>query len=187
MPALPPLNNADKTEVELTSIFVGPRHHRNRPQPSLDLLRLDLTMSKIILAANAGSSSVKISVFKTAGDKEDPKQLAEAQVAGLSAPPAKLTYSTKSQNVKDREIKEKVGTQDEAFKYLLDQLFDDESLEEVKDAKDISTVCHRVVHGGDYEDAQVITKETYHHIEKLTDLAPLSVYDVVPLRLISLE
>jgi acetate kinase len=29
------------------------------------------------------------------------------------------------------------------------------------------------VHGGDYSSAQLITKETYHHLEDLTDLAPL--------------
>lgn len=133
-------------------------------------------MSKIILSANAGSSSVKISVFKTANDNAEPKQLADAQVAGLSAPPAKLTYSTKSQDIKDQKTEKKIETQDDAFKYLLDQLISDKTLEEVTDAKDISVVCHRVVHGGDYEDAQVITKDTYHHIEKLTDLAPLSVY-----------
>jgi len=34
-------------------------------------------------------------------------------------------------------------------------------------------VCHRVVHGGDYEGPVTIDKESFHHIERLTDLAPL--------------
>jgi acetate kinase len=29
------------------------------------------------------------------------------------------------------------------------------------------------VHGGDYTTSKIITQETYHHIEQLTDLAPL--------------
>ncbi|EEB99361.1 hypothetical protein MPER_00973, partial [Moniliophthora perniciosa FA553] len=41
------------------------------------------------------------------------------------------------------------------------------------DANDVVHICHRIVHGGDYHDPVVINNETYHHIEKLSDLAPL--------------
>lgn len=37
----------------------------------------------------------------------------------------------------------------------------------------ITIVCHRVVHGGDYAEPVIISSKEYHHIEKLTDLAPL--------------
>ena len=47
---------------------------------------------KIILAVNAGSSSVKISVYSAADLNASPKQIADAQVSGLTAPPADLTY-----------------------------------------------------------------------------------------------
>jgi acetate kinase len=56
---------------------------------------------------------------------------------------------------------------------VLDHLTNDKGLTELKDKDDIHFTCHRVVHGGDYPKSQVINKETYHHIEELSDLAPL--------------
>ncbi|KAI1807357.1 acetate kinase [Daldinia bambusicola] len=130
-------------------------------------------MTKIILSINAGSSSVKISVY-TAKHREAPKQLAEAQISGLTAPPAQLTYSRGDVQVLDhQEVKEKVENQDDAFKILLDTFTGDQDLPEISAKGDISVACHRVVHGGDYKTAKVITQDTYHHLELLTDLAPL--------------
>jgi acetate kinase len=56
-----------------------------------------------------------------------------------------------------------------AFSRFLDHLKDGANI----DAADILYVCHRVVHGGDFHDPVVINQETYHHIERLSDLAPL--------------
>jgi acetate kinase len=130
-------------------------------------------MSEVILAINAGSSSVKISVYKTPTDKSQvPKQLAEAVVEGLTAPPAKLKYVRGDEKIKGKEL-EGVESQEDAFRYILDHLTNDKGLTELKDKDDIRFTCHRVVHGGDYPKSQVINKETYHHIEELSDLAPL--------------
>lgn len=130
-------------------------------------------MSKIILSINAGSSSVKISVFKASKDSE-PQQLAEIQVDGLTAPPPKLKYTRGSESVcKDKELSKDINSQDEAFKHILDTLINDKDLKEISKPEDIAIACHRVVHGGDYKEAKLITKETYHHLEELTDLAPL--------------
>jgi acetate kinase len=119
-------------------------------------------MPEIILSINAGSSSVKISVYKTpTDDSQVPTQLAEATIEGLTAPPAKLKYSRGDQNIKGKEL-DKIETQEDAFRYILDHL-----------TNDIHFTCHRVVHGGDFPKAQIIDKETYHHIEALSDLAPL--------------
>jgi acetate kinase len=128
-------------------------------------------MSDVILSINAGSSSVKISVYKT-DDSRIPIQLAEAVVEGLTAPPAKLKYTRGSEKSKDKEL-EGIKTQEDAFRYILEHLTNDTGLSELKDKKDIRFTCHRVVHGGDYPRSQVIDKETYHHIEALSDLAPL--------------
>jgi acetate kinase len=130
-------------------------------------------MPEIILSINAGSSSVKISVYKTPQDNSPhPTQLAEAVVEGLTAPPAKLKYERGDEKVKGKEL-ENVSTQEDAFRYILDHLKKDQGLPELKDLEDIHFTCHRVVHGGDYPRAQIIDKETYHHIEELSDLAPL--------------
>lgn len=130
-------------------------------------------MPEIILSINAGSSSVKISVYKTPEDGTDvPKQLAEASVDGLTAPPAKLKYSRGDEVIKGREL-EGIASQEDAFNYILDYLTKDKGLPELNNKEDIHFTCHRVVHGGDYPRSQVIDTETYHHIEELSDLAPL--------------
>ena len=130
-------------------------------------------MAKIILSINAGSSSVKVSVYKAESAGKDPSQLAEAQVSGLTAPPATFTYKHGSSTItKDEEIQGSVG-QEEAFEYIVRKLEDDEDLSEVSHRDDIHYACHRVVHGGEYPNHRVIDRETYHHLEELTELAPL--------------
>ncbi|KAL7628265.1 hypothetical protein AAE478_002464 [Parahypoxylon ruwenzoriense] len=130
---------------------------------------------KIILSINAGSSSVKISVY-SARHGEEPQQLAEAQVSGLTAPPAQLTYSRRETQVLRNQAPpggEKVEDQDDAFRVLMATLTGDPELPELSTRGDVAIACHRVVHGGDFTRATVITPDTLHHLERLTDLAPL--------------
>ncbi|PMD48644.1 acetate kinase-like protein [Hyaloscypha variabilis F] len=130
-------------------------------------------MSKIILSVNSGSSSVKISVYSASLD-QDPKELAETQIDGLTAPPPQLKYTRGSQLIcKDKKLEETISSQNDAFKYMLDQLISDKDFSAINKKDDIAIVCHRVVHGGDYETPQIINEDTYHHLEALTDLAPL--------------
>ncbi|KXX81714.1 putative acetate kinase, partial [Madurella mycetomatis] len=130
-------------------------------------------MKKVILAVNAGSSSVKVSVY-SAELRKSPTQIAEAQVSGLTAPPATLKYARGSKVViKDREVDEKVDDQRDAFSLLLETLVQDSDLPEIQSKDDVGIVCHRIVHGGDYTKPQLISESTYHHLENLNDLAPL--------------
>lgn len=128
---------------------------------------------KIILSINAGSSSVKISAY-LAERNADPRQIAEAQISGLTAPPAKLKYSRYGKAVaKDKEAGQNIQGQDAAFSFLLDTLINDNDLREITSKNDLSIACHRIVHGGDYTESRTITQDTYHHLEELSDLAPL--------------
>jgi acetate kinase len=130
-------------------------------------------MAKTILSINAGSSSVKISVYSVEAGGQ-PKELVEARVDGLTAPPPKLKYIRDGKTVvKGQTIDQEISTQDEAFKFLVEELVNDRALTQVSKKKDITHACHRVVHGGDYAAPQIITQDTYHHLEALTDLAPL--------------
>ncbi|KAI1764058.1 acetate kinase [Hypoxylon sp. FL1150] len=139
-------------------------------------------MTKVILSINAGSSSVKISVYTTR-QRESPRQLAEAEVSGLTAPPAKLSYVRgETQVFKNAAPEEQVANQDDAFKAILNILTGDRELPEISSKGDISVACHRVVHGGDYQAAKVITQDTYDHLEKIADLAPL--HNATSLRII---
>lgn len=129
-------------------------------------------MSKIILSINAGSSSVKISVFSTLPHRE-PIELVETQIDGLTAPPAKLKYKQHRGNVSDVKVVNDISSQNEAFQCMLRELISDPKLEELKRKDDVSIACHRVVHGGDFDKPQIITRDTYNQLEALTDLAPL--------------
>jgi acetate kinase len=130
-------------------------------------------MSKVILSINAGSSSVKISVYSTS-EGQEPKELAETQIDGLTAPPPQLKYTLGGKSIaKNKELGREISSQNEAFKYMLDELINDKNFKEINRKEDIAIACHRVVHGGDYDRPKIITQDTYHHLEQLTDLAPL--------------
>ena len=127
-------------------------------------------MGKAILAVNAGSSSVSISLFKW---EHPPAKIATAKVAGITAPPQIFKYLRGSEEKKE-EIGDKLGSPQDAFKYLLDRFLNDPSLQEVLgDKGDFAYICHRVVHGGDFEHAVLINEETHSYLQDLKDLAPL--------------
>ena len=126
----------------------------------------------IILAINSGSSSVKVSIYNATDPASLPTQLADAEISGLTAPPARLDYSRGSESISNQEISD-VSSNDDACKRILDHLVSDRGLSEISSKEDVTYVCHRVVHGGDYPTAHIIDEETYHHLEELTDLAPL--------------
>lgn len=128
---------------------------------------------KVILSVNAGSSSVKVSVYH-AEFGQAPVQLAEAQISGLTAPPATLDYTRGSETVYNgREVNSETISQRDAFNILLEILTKDDELPQLRSKDDIGIICHRIVHGGDYIKAQLISDDTYYHLEKLNDLAPL--------------
>ena len=132
--------------------------------------------AKLILAINAGSSSVKVSVFLADSGKtngEDPTQLADIAVGGISAPPATLKYTRRGEKVQPKESPSSVDDQKKAFRFILDLMINDTDVPELSHTNDIDYVCHRIVHGGDYGKVQVIDSNTYHRIEELSDLAPL--------------
>ncbi|KAL5050047.1 hypothetical protein BDW71DRAFT_174630 [Aspergillus fruticulosus] len=124
---------------------------------------------KSILSVNAGSSSVKITFYSYT---QAPSVIATAQVSGITAPPATLKYSVGSKQKKE-ELKEKISSGPDAFKLLLHRCFTDADLKDVASADDLAYICHRVVHGGDFESPVVINEKTYHQLEELEDLAPL--------------
>ena len=128
-------------------------------------------MGKYVLAVNAGSSSVKVTFFTF---ENPPKAIADAQVSGITAPPPAFKYERGSFKRKEK-LEEKLDTPQDAFKYILQRCFNDPELSEVASEADLAYICHRVVHGGDYNKSVEINDESLHHLEKLEDLAPLYV------------
>lgn len=130
-------------------------------------------MPDIILSINAGSSSVKVSVYTFESQSSSPSPIASVSVAGLTAPPVSLTYSRGSTSVaKDKKL-ENISNAQEAFAAILEQLISDPNLSQLKHPDDIAFACHRIVHGGEYDKPTRIDKDTYHHLESLSALAPL--------------
>ncbi|KAI9726625.1 MAG: hypothetical protein M1828_000992 [Chrysothrix sp. TS-e1954] len=132
--------------------------------------------TSLILAINAGSSSVKASLYESGASVEqdvDPRQLAEIQIGSISAPPATLKYTRYAERVESKESTDNVDDQEKAFRFILNLFVNDKSLPELSHIKDIHYVCHRIVHGGEYGKVQVIDQSTYHRLEELSDLAPL--------------
>lgn len=142
----------------------------------------------LILSVNAGSSSLKISLYRlksqtgppdTAGTAEPVELLLVSSISNISAPPASFTLSLAAHHSGCEAKKEPVNSIHDhasAFAHFLDYLKKEASI----DRSEIARVCHRVVHGGDYFEPEIITKESYEHIERLSDLAPLyaEVFDI---------
>ncbi|KAK5133213.1 hypothetical protein LTR08_008048 [Meristemomyces frigidus] len=129
-------------------------------------------MPNIILAINAGSSSVKVSVFTYTTPTADPTELAVIQIAGLTAPPASLSYARGTEHIKNRALPA-VTTQEGAYEHILAHLTADPGLPELSHAADVEFACHRVVHGGAFDRPTRIDSDTYSQLEALSDLAPL--------------
>jgi acetate kinase len=137
----------------------------------------------VILAVNAGSSSVKISIYEKDGNKSV-RQIAEAQVSGLTAPPAQFKYtlndpSSGKETESSKASDVKVSNHEEAFKYFIDFITTGKGRKTEKtvlDLKRVTVVCHRIVHGGREPKPLIITNEELHHLDDLSDLAPLYIF-----------
>lgn len=136
----------------------------------------------LILSVNAGSSSLKISLYRVKPNEassedhfhapEPVELLLVSSITNISAPPASFSFSPVAHDSGREAKKEPVDSIHDhasAFAHFLDYLKNEASI----DRAEIAQICHRVVHGGDYFEPVVINKESYHHIEKLSDLAPL--------------
>lgn len=138
--------------------------------------------NSLILSVNAGSSSLKISLYRfvssytgmqtSAGTAEPVELLLVSNITNISAPPASFSFSLAAHESGREAKKEPVASihgHASAFAHFLNYLKREASI----DKSQIANVCHRVVHGGDYFEPVVITNESYEHIERLSDLAPL--------------
>lgn len=127
----------------------------------------------LVLSLNAGSSSLKISLFQKdlrASAAEPVALLLTSSISSISAPPAKFSFHLVSDPEKALDVPiDTIKDHDTAFSHFLEALRSQASIDE----GDIVYICHRVVHGGDYLEPVEITEESYEHIERLSDLAPL--------------
>jgi acetate kinase len=119
-----------------------------------------------ILVCNAGSSSLKFSLF----DAEDEALLADGGIDWIRKP-TRLVFRRAGQPEIREELKLKKHA--DAAARILDDL-QAGPLPALHSLEELRAVGHRVVHGGErYSSAVVITPEVKRAIEELTELAPL--------------
>jgi acetate kinase len=119
-----------------------------------------------ILVCNAGSSSLKFSLF----DAEDEVLLADGGIDWL-VKPARLVFRAANQPEIREELK--LEKHADAMARILDDLHAG-LLAPLQSPEDLRAVGHRVVHGGDrYTCAVRVTEEVKRTIDELTELAPL--------------
>jgi acetate kinase len=119
-----------------------------------------------ILVCNAGSSSLKFSLF----DAENEGLLADGGVDWLTKP-ARLVFRGPDQPEIREELK--LETHADAAARILDDLQAGPS-PALRSLEDLRAVGHRVVHGGErFTSAVQITTEVKRAIEELAELAPL--------------
>ncbi|KAI0035423.1 Acetokinase family-domain-containing protein [Vararia minispora EC-137] len=134
----------------------------------------------LILSLNSGSSSLKISLYRLESSSaavpdssDEPVTLIISSSLSSISRDATFSFAAVEPGVQVEKLKDEPAPQvkDHAsgFTYFLDHLKRAVGI----DREQIVHVCHRIVHGGDYFKPVVITKSTYHHIETLSDLAPL--------------
>lgn len=117
-----------------------------------------------ILSVNAGSSSLKFTLFEMPEEKELIKGVFERIGMDSSSYTLKLNGDkiTKEVELKDHKT---------AFKILMEELIENKI---VASLEEINGIGHRVVQGGDYfENSVIVDAESLKKVEELSVLAPL--------------
>jgi acetate kinase len=114
-----------------------------------------------IMSVNGGSSSLKLSVYAV---NPDLTAIVEVNISSIYSNP---TFSS-SRTDEKTSVGNDVHDLDSALQYCLKKIPEDK-------VQDISHVCHRVVHGGDYDESILMTNDSLEHLKTLSDLAPLYV------------
>ena len=128
-------------------------------------------MSDVILALNAGSSSIKFSMFVTTGRVDALSLVYRGGVDGLGTEPRFLVSGIAGQRFVDEQLTAKAATtlsHEEALDVLL------EWIDHHEQGLKLIGVGHRVVHGGTLFLAPVLVDSVViNQLEQLVPLAPL--------------
>ena len=125
----------------------------------------------VILTMNAGSSSVKFSVY-LAEPRDRPeierdlavREIADGQIENLG-PVARLLF-----NYNGRKTVSEIGTADHAIAVSLIL----KTIEPILEGREVLGVGHRVVHGGvEFDEPVILNDENIKHLSALIPLAPL--------------
>src|SRR6266540_2718098 len=122
-------------------------------------------MNKTVLVVNAGSSSVKITVYTSDGAQLTMRY--NGQIEGLGSQPHWLTKDAQGQLVEEHRWKSRG---DDDHRYALERL--GTWLDPLLDEAGLIGVGHRVVHGGpEYSAPTLITEQVVAQLESYVPLA----------------
>ena len=126
-------------------------------------------MSDAIIVLNAGSSSLKFSIYRTAGEQMD--VVARGQIEGLGTTPKFKAKDGAGRQLADEQLaaaSSKFG-HEEAFAHIAEW-----AAANYRDELTPAAVGHRVVHGGlDFAEPTLIDDRVMAKLEQLTPLVPL--------------
>jgi acetate kinase len=133
-------------------------------------------MDDVILVLNAGSSSIKFSVFSCAGET---KLKLGGQIAGLYSSPRFVAKDGNGKEVGRYDWRAASLGHDGAIDYLI------RFLRGKREHNHLMALGHRVVHGGpEFSQPTLITSQVLTSLEKLIPLAPLhQPHNLVPIRI----
>lgn len=117
-----------------------------------------------IIAINAGSSSLKFSLF----NMDDESVIASGQIERIGLEGSNLEIKFNGEKI---VLEIEVNNHEEAINILLSKLTD---LEIIKSLYEINGVGHRIVHGKDlFKNSVIITDEVLAQLHELNSFAPL--------------
>ena len=118
-------------------------------------------MTETILVINAGSSSVKFSLYER---QSDLRLLASGEIADIGDAPS---FAAEVGGVKTSEVLPAASTHEDALRYIIGWI-------EKQKHGAIAIAVHRVVHGGtQFTEPVVVTPAVMEQLRALTPLAPL--------------
>mgnify|MGYP002580018242 FL=1 len=117
-----------------------------------------------ILSVNAGSSSLKFTLFEMPEEKE----LISGVFERIGIENSFYTIKLNGEKIKKEAV---LANHTDAVKILTQELLDNNIVE---DLSEIKAIGHRMVHGGEkYASSVLLTDEVIKTVEELSDLAPL--------------
>lgn len=114
----------------------------------------------MIPVLNCGSTSIKYELFS------DLDSIAEGEVGNIGEADSYVTHSTDCEEVtEERSIEDHHGGMTVILEYITQEL--------LEDADEITAVGHRVVHGGDLAEPQIVDESVKETIREYVPIAPL--------------
>ncbi|KAF3231521.1 hypothetical protein TWF191_005590 [Orbilia oligospora] len=139
----------------------------------------DKRKPEYILAVNAGSSSLKLQLFKITPNVDTiiPHLLIKSSLSNLSSPPAKFNfkdYDNEGNDIESQDLHD-ITSGLEAFEFFTSHLKKGRGTDDNGLVDKITHICHRVVHGGEAGERGplVVNDSVLKQLEEVISLAPL--------------